>query len=262
MMRICGNTFCLAALLFFLGVSSSAATEKTLTDQKMERFLLKSRVITRFPDLIAATTFPMSMDLEHKDEVRKAVFKYGHTERSDSEGLARAGVEGPLLDSYRHEVAAYRLDRALGLGMVPVAVLRSVTTDGAMIEWIPNAVSLLQLRESGKYPHESKHLAEQLAIMNLFDALIMNLDRKETDQLITMNDWRLYLIDHSCAFHTSTELPKSFDPHALTVPPSLHRALERLQAKPLAILLDGLLNKGQIEALLQRRDKIMAKMAE
>ncbi len=98
-------------------------------------------------------------------------------------------------------------------------------------------------------------------MMNLFDALVLNLDRKESDQLVTTEDWNLHLIDHSRAFQTSTDLPDGFVSQPCHIPQSLERKLENLEAKPLAILFDGLLSKAQIEALLERRDKILDKIA-
>jgi len=217
------------------------------SDQAVERYLLKAQV-TRIHMVMTATTYPMSVDLERKGEVRRAVFKYGQS-------------EGPPLDDFRHEVAAYRLDRALDLHMVPVAVLRNVKTEGALIEWISPASTEQELREQGALPSDTQRLDEQRAVMNLFDALILNLDRKESDQLITTEDWNLHLIDHSRAFQVSTDLPESFVSQPCHLSQSLERKLEKLEAKPLAILFDGLLTDAQIQALLQRRDKILTKIA-
>jgi hypothetical protein len=54
-------------------------------------------------------------------------------------------AEGSSVDSYKHEIAAYRLDRALKLNMVPVAVIRIVKTEGAVIEWIPDSATEQQI---------------------------------------------------------------------------------------------------------------------
>jgi hypothetical protein len=238
----------LAALtvVLILGPVATVTAEAGPSDQATERYLRKAEV-TRIHMFISATTYPMSVDLERKGEVRKALFKYGNS-------------QGPPLDSYLHEVAAYRLDRALDLHMVPVAVLREVKEPGALIEWISPAVSLQKLRETGDLPGDPQRLLEQQAVMRVFDTLILNLDRKESDQLVSPEDSSLYLIDHSRAFQTTTDLPESFASQPCQIPRSLERKLEKLEAKPLEILFKGLLNEAQIQAMLERRDLILAKI--
>lgn len=243
-MNLSCKRYCLAvvALLFITGLRGPAMA----SDQAMEKFLLKARV-TQIHMVMSATTYPMSVDLERKNESRRAVFKYGRT-------------KGPPLDDYRHEVAAYRLDRALDLHMLPVAVLRNVKTDGAMIEWIAPSFTEEELLEKGDLPFDSQRLADQRAVMSVFDALILNLDRKDSDQLITPDDWNLRLIDHSRAFQVTTDLPESFVSQPCRLPKSLLHRLEKLEAKPLTILFDGLLTEDQIQAMLNRRDQILAKI--
>jgi hypothetical protein len=230
-----------------------AETDLVLSDQEMELFLLNARVATDFPSVITATTFPMALDLEWKGEIRKVAFKYGHVERE--------GVERPPLDSYRYEVAAYRLDRALGLKMVPVAVIRTINVEGALIGWVSNAFTEQQLRRMGRYPSDPRRLFQQRAVMNLFDALISNPYRRGSDQLIRPGEWKLHLIDHSRAFGTSRELPESFVSQRVSLPRSLLSSLEKLKGPSLKILLDGLVSDVQIEAMLERRDKILKKIA-
>ena len=87
--------------------------------------------------------------------------------------------------------------------------------------------------------------------MNLFDALILNEDRKESDQLITPEDWRLHLLDHSRAFQVGSEAlppPSSLSPASLSR--SLLQRLIELEAESLSELFEGLLTDAQIEALL------------
>lgn len=223
------------------------------SDQEMERFLLNARVITPMPMAITSTTFPMALELRWEGKVRKAIFKYGHVESN--------GVAPVPLDSYRHEVAAYRLDRVLDLKMVPVAVIRTVGTEGALMEWVSNALPEPQLRKTSKHPSEPQRLIRQQAVMRLFDALILNPYRTGDDQLITPDDWKLHLIDHSRAFGTSSELSESFISQRADLSRSLLRKLEKLDKQSLKILFDGLLNDAQIEAILLRRGKILKKIS-
>jgi hypothetical protein len=236
----------LAAALALVAASASTADMRS-SDREMERFLLKAQ-ITGIHVVMDASTYPMAVDLELKNKTRRAAFKYGRS-------------QGSPRDDFRHEVAAYRLDRALNMHMVPVAVLRDVKTEGALIEWVPAALTEEELREQGRLQAGIRALDEQRAVMDVFDALIFNTDRRQSDQLITTTDWKLHLIDHSRAFQLSPDLPDGFLERPCLIPQSLERKLASLEAKPLKVLFGDLIDDEQIDALLARRDKILAKIA-
>lgn len=233
-------------LLFGILLAAASPAAELSTDRSVEKFLLKASVV-QIHMVMTATTYPMAVDLESKREVRRAMFKYGHH-------------EGPPRDSYLHEVAAYRLDRALDLHMVPVSVVREIKTPGALIEWVDSARSVEDLRAENDLRLDSRALLDQQAVMAVFDALISNSDRKESDQLVTA-DGGLHLIDHSRAFQTLTELPEEFVAHPCRLPKDLEKRLAKLEAKPLTVLFEGLLDEEQIRAVLERRDRILDKIA-
>jgi len=247
------------ALIAVVLSGNPAGADSQLSDQKMERFLLKAEV-TRIHMVVSATTNPMAVDLERKGETRRAAFKYGQGERPDPGNVEYQGAEQPSLDSYKHEVAAYRLDRALDMNMVPVAVIRNVKTEGALVEWISDAYTEKELRDDGNYPSDPQRLDQQRAVMDLFDALILNVNRKEVEKLITPSDWKLHLIDHSRGFRTSSELPESFLTQPTSLPKSMLKNLEKLEKDSMEILLGEFLSAAQIDTMLARRDKILAKI--
>jgi hypothetical protein len=240
--------------------SAAVRADSLASDQEMENFLLNGRVATDMPRLIPATTMPMPLDIEWEGEIRKALFKYGHSEAPGPGSSGNNAAEDASPDSYRHEIAAYRLDRALGLEMVPVSVVRDFMREGALMEWVSGSFTEEKLRKRGDYSETPKSLIQQRAAMRVFDALILNVHREESDQLITPGTWKLHLIDHSRAFGTSTKLPESFDPSSANLPASLLKNLENLEGTSLRILFDGLVNDKQILALLSRRDEILKRM--
>ena len=95
--------------------------------------------------------------------------------------------------------------------------------------------------------------------MRLFDALIDNTDRHAGNQLYTLDDWRLHLIDHSRSFRTRSELPKGFLESAVTMTRSMRAVLGSLEEKELKKLLKRELGPTQIRSLLARRDLILEK---
>jgi hypothetical protein len=98
-------------------------------------------------------------------------------------------------------------------------------------------------------------------MMRLFDALILNVHRRQSDQLIEPGSWKLRLIDHSRAFGASTTLPEGFISRCASFPPSLLKNLGSLEEASLKILLDELLGDAQVVAMLRRRDAILKKIA-
>ena len=119
-------------------------------------------------------------------------------------GCARAFAWKPLQpayysgfwESYKSEVAAYELDKALELNMVPVVVERKVNgLTGAAILWLYGVRSweqILPLPKPAAWPL-------QLVRMKMFDCLIGNGDRNKGNMLVDQA-WNLYLIDHSRGF--------------------------------------------------------------
>jgi hypothetical protein len=155
------------------------------------------------------------------------------------------------------------LDRELGLGMVPVSVIRLVDRqEGAAILWIANATSESERRKQGLGPEDPLVLIRQRAVMRLFDALILNTDRNLSNQIYTTDDWKLHLIDHSRTFRLQKELPQAFQDEPVSLLRSLIPKLEALDKTALQVRMRGLLSKAQIKALLARRDLILAKVEQ
>lgn len=223
-----------------LGVSGNAE----LTDKQLAEFLSLSPILAA-RTLGKGSTRPQLIVLERGGEIRRGIFK---TVENDS------GT-----DRYQHEVAAYRLDRALGLGMVPVTVVRTVGGHtGSLQAWVEGALDLETAHGYNLESFETEGKASQLALGRIFDALIGNASRKPADVLTLVQREQILLIDHSKAFSTSPELPSQ--PAALPpIPAPLAEALEGLNRGALGVRLGQLISTEQIEALLQRRDKIIAR---
>ena len=219
------------------------ARNAQLSDAEMSDFLSRSPVIAA-RTLGRGSTRPQLIALEGNGKIRRGIFKTVHNDTGT--------------DRYQHEVAAYRLDRALGLGMVPVTVLRTLGgQNGSLQAWVDGALDQETAQGYNLDFFTSERKVSQLTRAEVFDALIGNASRKPADILALVNDGTVLLIDHSKAFSTTADLPAQAAGD-LSVPPSLAKALERLDRPNLVSQLGELISDAQIDALLDRRDKILA----
>jgi len=142
-----------------------------------------------------ATTRPHKLTLEKNGRTRFALWKDVDVS------------EGGLVDAWRYEIAAYRIDRLLGLDMVPPTVERRVGgVKGSLELWVDDAPNLKKKTADGTaVPVEKQAEWNRRAfIQRAFDSLIGNEDRNANNILVTA-DWRMLLIDHSRAFRTKKE---------------------------------------------------------
>ena len=115
----------------------------------------------------------------------------------------RPGYSKGFMESYKAEIAAYKLDRMLDLHMVPPQVERKIDgQNGAAVYWVENTKPWsVEKPPQGPEPQWSM----QLTRMKMFDLLIANIDRNQGN-LIYDADWHLILIDHSRAFIDKKDL--------------------------------------------------------
>jgi hypothetical protein len=102
-------------------------------------------------------------------------------------------------DSWRHEVAAYELDKLLGLGMVPPTVKRKDKGRlGCLQLWVEGA----PMERLVGAPPDLDVWRQQVSAMWLFDYLTANNDRHVNNALASP-EYRLLMIDNSRAFGVS-----------------------------------------------------------
>jgi hypothetical protein len=159
-------------------------------------------------------------------------------------------------ESYKAEIAAYHLDRLLGMDMVPPVVERTIDGKaGAAVLWIEGTTGWIKDKPTqGPEPEWSK----QISRMKLFDQLIANTDRNQGN-LLYDRDWHLFLIDHSRAFTTRT----SADGIAAinTVDRRVWQKMDALTADDLSRALGDWLTPNEQKALLARRDRMRQAIA-
>jgi hypothetical protein len=164
----------------------------------------------------------------------------------------RPGLQSGYFESYKSEIAAYELDKLLGLNMVPVNVERRVNNDlGAAIMWVENVRSW----ESVQPLPKPATWGFQLSRMKMFDDLIGNSDRNKGN-LIVDPDWHIYLIDHSRAFVTDSKLPQELQ----NIDRKIWDKMLALDEASLKTSMGEWLDDRQIQALLRRRDLMKKKI--
>jgi hypothetical protein len=232
----------------------SPASPAAMTDAQKEHFLLEGR-IERTKEATGGTTGSLRVTLsldgfEHDAQVQtvsveKPVYQL------------KTGPEFDFRDSYKNNIAAYRLDRLLGLGMVPVSVLRHYSVKPAAYTWWIDDVLMSVEDQSAKNasPPDPDRWNCQIDAMKTFDQLIYNTDRNGGNLLIDKS-WWVWMIDHTRAFKVFKDLSeKSLGKHC---PRRFLAGMKRLDEPTLRSTMEGVLNPGQIKGLLGRRDKIVA----
>jgi len=160
-------------------------------------------------------------------------------------------------DGFIPEIAAYRLDRMLGLYMVPVTVRREIAGQQGTLQYVP----LAALNESERVSSDKGHraicsMSKQSGVMHVFDALIHNSTRSPLTMLYGPEDFQLMLVDHRDSFGTEIGRPAYLGSIELTIGDEWRTALRELDDEKLRKNLGDVLDKNRLTALATRRDAL------
>ena len=252
-----GYRVALAVLLAGQTVAASgqapAAPASSLTRTEMEAFLQNAK-ITRMRSAGKGVTNSQRATLTDGNITHDA-----HIQTVDVSKLEFRGTRGTELnfrDSYRYNLAGYRLDKVLDLNVVPVSIERRIEGKPAAVTWWIDDVMMDEgeRRKKDVRPDDPRTVPDQLQLMRVFDELIQNTDRNMGNIQWT-NDWKMWLIDHTRAFRIGTKLQT--EALLLRCERSLLDRLRRLDADVLSRELGDSVRKEEIRALLVRRDLIV-----
>jgi hypothetical protein len=246
-----------------------ASTAPALSDAEIEQFLLHARV-TKTKGISKGVTGSLHATLTDGKLTHDAHIQTIDQRLQQFAG-SNGGVEFNFRDSWTFNLAAFKIDRLIGLNIVPVSVARRYNyTEGAFTWWLDDvmmdeqerlkrqtdAKSKPELKGQGD-PPDTEIWNQQMQMVRLFDQLIANIDRNLGNLIIT-KDWRLWPIDHTRAFRTYRDLK---------TPANVTRVERKVLERMKALDRDALkretgkyLTTFQIDAVLARRDAIVARL--
>jgi hypothetical protein len=243
----------LASAAVALHGQDAAVTASSLTPSEMEQFLLKARILD-IHDAGGGVTGSQRAKLSDG-----RITHYAHVQSVDiAKPVFSAGgaTELNFKDTYRYNIAGYRLARLLGIDTVPMSVERSINGKTAAVTWWVDDVQMdekVRLTKKSMGPNPLR-TSNQIQVMRIWDELIQNRDRNQGNILWT-SDWTMWLIDHTRAFRLNNELLK---PGELTrCDRGLLTRLKGLTEESIAQAVGDSLLKSEREAVLQRRDRIV-----
>lgn len=171
-------------------------------------------------------------------------------------------IENPRNREQSPALAAYRLDRLLGLDMVPLTVAREINGKrGAMQFKPPQTHNERDRVKSGQGGDAWCSLRQQWNAMYIFDSLIYNEGRPQEDMLYSPDNWQLVLSGNVNTFDNKRSKPRYLMEAPLQFGPSWTAALESLTDERLTAELGGVLDRRRLTALRKRRDILLKEAA-
>jgi hypothetical protein len=230
-----------------------ASTAPQLSDAQIEKFLADAQVV-RTRNVGKGVTNSLRATLTDGTITHDAHVQI--VDESRTTGPSSRGTELNFRDSWMFNVAAYRIDRLIGLNLVPVSIERKHGLKaGAFTWWIDDVImdEGERLKKDIQPPSPQKW-NESMQLVRLFDQLIYNVDRNMGNLVIT-KDWRVWAIDHTRAFRLHRTLAKAAN--VTRCDRIVLEGLKKLDKENLKESVGRYLTNWERDALLSRRDEIV-----
>ena len=239
----------LLLLTFCLGerITQSPTADSMTEPLSLEKFLREAKVVAVLKDEMGRSR-PWLITLDDGKARRRALFKHFDYRRPQ-----------PLPHSYKYELAAYELNRLLGVEIVPPVVERKIEgRTGSLQIFLENCVSEQDRRRKKLQPPDPRAFANALDGIRVFESLVGDECLNYQDLLVPLEDWQCCRVDFSEAFAPSEELRAGCE---ITVSSrKLYEGLTELADVTVEAAMKAYLSDGEIKALLTRKRLIVEKI--
>ena len=236
--------------------TQAAAPSSIPSDAEIEEFLLKADVV-KTKGTSKGVTGSLQATLNDGKMTHDAHIQF--IDESKREFQTGKGTEFNFRDSWTFNVAGYKLDRLIGMNMVPVSVSRRYQSKPSAFTWWVDDVAMDEGDRLKKKiaPPEPMSWNHQMQMVRLFDQLIYNMDRNVGNLVITKS-WRVWAIDHTRAFRTHETLKS---PESVSrCDRQVFEKLKALDKDSLKREMGSMLDEWQMRSLLARRDLIVKRI--
>jgi len=235
-------------------VASAAGSSTLLSIEQQEEFLKKAKIVrTRGAGKGVTNTIRATLSdgaITHDASIQ-TIDEYM------PEFKSKRGVELNFRDTWRYNVAAYRLDRLLEIGMTPPSIERSYRNKSGSFTWWVDDVLMDEgerIKTKASAP-DSTLWNHQMWVVRVFDQLIANADRN-LGNLLVDKTWTVWMIDHSRAFRLYDKI-KSPE-NVSKCDRLLFAKIKTLDETTLKQVMGEYLTGPEIRGVLKRRDELVA----
>jgi len=241
---------CLAAV-----GAAVAADEPALSKAEMEEFLRTAQVI-KSKDTSKGITHPYRLTLSDGKITHDASFQPVDEHKTEMK-FDSGRSEMNFVDSYKYNIAAYRLAELLGVDdMMPVYVERKWQgNSGSLSWWLPVKMDEQERLKQKMDPPDADAWNNQMYRIRVFDELVADTDANLTNVLIGEN-WKIWRVDFTRAFRLQKDV-LSYK-NLVRCDRDFFQKLKDLDPNQAAAQTKGYLNKEELKAVMARRDKIVA----
>jgi hypothetical protein len=245
---------CVAFALCLLTFDLAPVTAQPQSAQQIEGFMRSAKVV-RSRELSTGITRPLRLTLTDGTTTHDAVFQ-----AIDEKKSVFVPQTGPsqinFVDSWRYNVAAYRLAALVGLeSMAAVTIEYEYRGKHGALAWFRESIMDERQRMKNKVrPPNVEAWNRDMYRMRIFAQLVRDTDRNLGNVLVSP-DWRVIMVDFTRAFRTHPEI----DAKEITqCERGLLARLEALTPQSLKEAVGDYLTRGEAEAVMKRRDLIVA----
>ena len=229
-------------------------SELTFQNHAEIRNFLSNATVVAMEDIPVGVTKPKKVTLEMNGVKAYAAFREVNVVK-ERQRMADGTFAMFFRDNYKNEVAAYELGLMLGFTNIPPAVLRAIEgSEGSLQLWVDGPITEKARMAEGKSAPDKVRWRRQIFDMDIFDALINNLDRNQGN-ILWDDDWNLWMIDHTRSFGRDPKVRKPQDVQMISQ--SLYDAIQGLDPKQVKELMKPFMSGMDSTGVMKRQKDLL-----